>query len=931
MTTSRPMFYVIDGHALAYRQFFALKPQGFSTRSGELTNATYGFTRTLLDILQKDRPQYLAVSFDMGLSGRETLFAEYKGTREKMPDELSPQIDRIIQLVAAFNIPILAVETYEADDVIGTIVGQAEDAGVDVRIITGDRDLLQLLTPHITVQLPDRSKAGGGTDIVYDEALYREKYQLEYPWQLVDFKALVGDTSDNIPGVKGVGDKTAVSLLAQYENLDNIYAHVGDLKGALQKNLIEGKAMAYLSRELARIRRDVPIELDLKACVAHDFDHEKVAALFRELEFRQLAKRLYELQDEQKNENEDFAAPEEAIYETVIVRDQAGLDRLVETLNKAEGIVWDVETTGVDQMACDLVGIALAVNGETGYYVPVGHGKETGLLEMFEKEDQLPLETVINALRGPMTNPNIPKYAHNAGFDLVVMQRYGIDVTPIAFDTMIAEFVRDPVSKFMGLKNFASQYLKVQMQNIEELIGTGKKQITMDKVPIERAAPYAAADAAMTYRAVEYLRPQLEAEPDLLNLFNTIEMPLVPVIAAVESVGVVLDLPYLAQLSEKLDQQLSALEDSIYILTGDYGKFNINSTKQLNDLLFGKLNLSVQGLRKTQHGYTTDAAALENLRNDHPIVEHILNYRELTKLKNTYVDALPALVNPRTGRVHTSYNQTGAATGRLSSSNPNLQNIPIRTEIGREVRRAFITPPGTRLLSVDYSQIELRILAHYSEDPTLLDAFSRNQDIHAATAAAVYSIPLEQVTYEQRSFAKRVNFGLIYGMGAYRLSRDSDLSVGEAREFIEVYFSRMPLVKRYLDDTKKLAREGVITTLFGRRREFPILQHPERYNFNMVQGEERVAINMPIQGSAADIMKKAMIDLYRELQQRKLEARMILQVHDELVLEVPEDELGEAAALTVQVMESVYPLKAPLRANAQVGSNWRDMEALPRA
>lgn len=931
MTTSRPMFYVIDGHALAYRQFFALKPQGFSTRSGELTNATYGFTRTLLDILQKDRPQYLAVSFDMGLSGRETLFAEYKGTREKMPGELSPQIDRIIQLVAAFNIPILAVETYEADDVIGTIVGQAEDAGVDVRIITGDRDLLQLLTPHITVQLPDRSKAGGGTDIVYDEALYREKYQLEYPWQLVDFKALVGDTSDNIPGVKGVGDKTAVSLLAQYENLDNIYAHVGDLKGALQKNLIEGKAMAYLSRELARIRRDVPIELDLKACVAHDFDHEKVAALFRELEFRQLAKRLYELQDEQKNKNEDFAAPEEAIYETVIVRDQAGLDRLVETLNKAEGIVWDVETTGVDQMACDLVGIALAVNGETGYYVPVGHGKETGLLEMFEKEDQLPLETVINALRGPMTNPNIPKYAHNAGFDLVVMQRYGIDVTPIAFDTMIAEFVRDPVSKFMGLKNFASQYLKVQMQNIEELIGTGKKQITMDKVPIERAAPYAAADAAMTYRAVEYLRPQLEAEPDLLNLFNTIEMPLVPVIAAVESVGVVLDLPYLAQLSEKLDQQLSALEDSIYILTGDYGKFNINSTKQLNDLLFGKLNLSVQGLRKTQHGYTTDAAALENLRNDHPIVEHILNYRELTKLKNTYVDALPALVNPRTGRVHTSYNQTGAATGRLSSSNPNLQNIPIRTEIGREVRRAFITPPGTRLLSVDYSQIELRILAHYSEDPTLLDAFSRNQDIHAATAAAVYSIPLEQVTYEQRSFAKRVNFGLIYGMGAYRLSRDSDLSVGEAREFIEVYFSRMPLVKRYLDDTKKLAREGVITTLFGRRREFPILQHPERYNFNMVQGEERVAINMPIQGSAADIMKKAMIDLYRELQQRKLEARMILQVHDELVLEVPEDELGEAAALTVQVMESVYPLKAPLRANAQVGSNWRDMEALPRA
>jgi len=929
MTTSRPMFYVIDGHALAYRQFFALKPQGFTTRSGEMTNAVYGFTRTLLDILQKDRPQYLAVSFDMGLSGRENLYTEYKGTREKMPDELRDQIERIMQLVAAFNIPILAVETFEADDVIGTIVGQAEAEGVDVRIITGDRDLLQLLTPHITVQLPNRSKNSDGADVVYNEALYREKYQLEYPWQLVDFKALVGDTSDNIPGVKGIGDKTAVNLLAQYENLDNLYAHLDDLKGAVQKNLIEGKEMAYLSKDLATIRRNVPIQLVLSACVAHDFDHDKVAELFRELEFRQLAKRLYELQDEQKAEQEEFAAPEEAVYETVIVRDQPTLDKLVETLNNAKSIVWDVETTGVDQMACDLVGIALAVNGDTGYYVPVGHGVEAaGLFDLVEKEEQLPLETVINALGDPMTNPNIPKYAHNAGFDLVVMQRYGIDVSPITFDTMIAEFVYDPMSKFLGLKNFATQYLKVHMQNIEELIGTGKKQITMDKVPIDRAAPYAAADAAMTYRAVDILRPKLDAEPPLLNLFNTIEMPLVPVIAAIESAGVVLDVPYLAQLSQRLDQQLSALEANIYELSGGYGKFNINSTKQLNDVLFGKLNLSVKGLRKTQHGFTTDAAALENLRGDHPIVEHILNYRELAKLKSTYVDALPALINRKTGRVHTSYNQTGAATGRMSSSNPNLQNIPIRTEVGREVRRAFITPPGTKLLSVDYSQIELRILAHYSEDPTLLDAFSRNQDIHAATAAAVNNIPLEQVTYEQRSFAKRVNFGLIYGMGAYRLSRDSELSVGEARDFIEAYFNQMPQVKRYLDDTKKLAREGVITTLFGRRREFPILQTPERYNFSMVQGEERVAINMPIQGSAADIMKKAMIDLYNELEARKLKSRMILQVHDELVLEVPEGELAEAAALTVQVMENVYLLKAPLRANAQIGTNWCDMESI---
>lgn len=926
----RPQFFVIDGHALAYRQFHALQSTGFRTRAGEPTNATYGFTRTLLDILLKDKPHYLAVSFDRGLSGRENLFPDYKGTRDKMPDELSIQIDRIIQVVAAFNIPILALDGYEADDVIGTVVKQVEADGLNTRIITGDRDILQLLTPHVTVQLPKR----GEQDVVFDEAMFREEYELE-PWQLVELKGLMGDTSDNIPGVKGIGQKTATTLLKQYETIDGIYAHIDEIKGATQQKLIDGQPLAYLSRDLATIRKDVPFTIELAKCVSHEYNVDIVLDLFRELEFRQFSDRLkpmtqtsmFDTVEEETPANTEEPAPHPAPgIETVIVRDQAALDQLVSVLNGAQTIVWDVETTGIDQMSCELVGIALAVNGDTGYYVPVGHKKGDGMFT--ETVDQLPLETVIEALRGPLTDPGKAKYAHNSEYDLIVTSRYGIDVEPLVFDTMIAEWVLDPSSKFLGLKNFANQYLKIPMTEIKELIGTGKKQLTMDQVDIELAGPYAAADAAVTYRAAEYLRPKLESDPDLWRLYTTLEMPLIPVIVSMECNGVMLDTPYLAELSTRLSHELSELEEKIYDLSG-YGKFNISSPKQLNDVLFGKLGLSVEGLKKTTHGFSTDAATLENLKDAHPVIEEILKHREISKLKGTYVDALPALINARTGRVHTSYNQAGSSTGRISSSNPNLQNIPIRTELGREVRRAFITPPGTLLLAVDYSQIELRVLAHYSEDPTLLEAFAQGQDIHAATAAAVYGIPISEVTFEQRSFAKRVNFGLIYGMGAFRLARDSDLSVAEARAFIDDYFSRLPKVKEYLDGTKRQARIGPLTTLFGRRREFRALMNAaENSRSNEVQAEERMAINMPIQGSAADIMKKAMIDLYAALERNKLNAKMILQVHDELVLEVPEDEIDQTAKLVTDVMENAYELKAPLRANAEIGKNWRDMEPI---
>jgi DNA polymerase I len=932
----RPVLYLIDGHAVAYRQFFGLPIESFTTREGEPTNATFGFTRLLLDIMEKDKPQYLAVSFDMGLSGRDTVYGEYKGTRDKMPSDLDRQITRIMEVVEAFNIPILALDGYEADDVIGTATQQALAEDVRVHIITGDRDILQLLTDNVTVQLPSFK----GPDEIYDVTRFVERYGVQ-PSQLVDMKALMGDNSDNIPGIAGIGEKTAVKLLQEYESLDGIYEHLNEQKGALLKKLEGGRESAYMSYTLAKILTDIPLKLNLPMCVAHEFDANQVLKVFEQVDFRSLRDRLIKMTTPETQSMfegsafsddsddlgdfsfEDFAAPAraESVVNTVIVNTPQQLQQIVEVLNNAPTIVFDTETTSTDQMAGDLVGISLSVDGKTGYYIPVGH----------KEGKQLPMQQVLDALRPALENPNIGKVAHNANYDVVVLQRYGIDIKPITFDTMIAEWLLDPLSKNLGLKNLVYNTLRdeegknVYMTPITDLIGTGKNQLTMDVVDIDQAAPYAAADAALTYQLLEVMKPRLE-QSGMQKLNDEIEMPLVPVIGAMERAGILFDVPYLSELSVRLNAQLAALEQEIVDLSGGYGTFNINSPKQLNDVLFGKLGLPTKGLRKTSHGYSTDAAVLENLRDAHPIVEKIMEYRELSKLKGTYVDALPALINPRTGRVHTSYNQTGSSTGRISSSNPNLQNIPIRTEVGREVRRAVIAPEGKMLLSADYSQVELRILAHITRDDTLVEAFRNGQDIHAATAAAVYGIPLEKVSYDQRSFAKRVNFGLIYGMGSYRLARDSDLTLAEADAFIKTYFERIPGVQEYINSTKRAARqpEG-LQTLLGRRREFPALVSG-RENRNVLQAEERAAINMPIQGTAADIMKRAMINVYDELQKRKLETTMNLQVHDELVLEVPEDEVEEVKSFVVDIMVDAYPLDPPLSANVSVGKNWRDMK-----
>ncbi len=919
---------LIDGHALAYRVFYALPVDAFTTKSGEPTNATYGFARTLMDLMFDGQPpKYLAVAFDKGLTFRDELYEDYKGTREKMPDELDIQLTRIRQLVETFNIPVLELDGYEADDVLGTIAQQAKEQNVHVHILTGDRDLLQLVDENTTVELPPSRYERDAS--IYDINAVRERYGLD-PKQIVDLKALMGDSSDNIPGVPGVGEKTATTLLQKYGNLDAIYEHLDEIQTRFRNKLEEGRESAFLSRELARIHTDAPIELDIDACLTQEFEPKAVLELFQELEFRSLTGRLADSLDQVPSLSD---RPPTDVH---IVRTEEELAALKKKLEGAEQISFDVETTSLDKMSAELVGICLSVEPPEAFYVPVGHmagegQNESGQMSLFGgevklAEGQLPLEMIIEALRPALTDPDIPKIAHNAKYDYMILARYGLEVEPITMDTMIAEWLTDPSSKFMGLKGLASHRLGVQMTEITDLIGTGRNQKTMAELPIEEVAPYGAADADMTLRLVKPLREEIERKG--LERVLEIEMPLLAVLSSMEQEGVAIDRDFFAQMSEELAERLEGLEKQIYEIAGH--PFNINSTQQLSDVLFGELKLPHRGLRKTKSGsYSTAADVLEALResDETGIIDLILEYRELGKLKSTYVDALPGMVNEETGRIHSSFNQTGTVTGRIASNSPNLQNIPVRTEVGQKIRKGFISRPGWLFLAADYSQVELRILAHISQDEALLEAFRKDQDVHRATAAAVYGISLDEVTFQQRQFAKNVNFGLIYGMGPYRLARESGLTLAEAENYIEEYFERFPGIESYLQETKQQAREkGYVETLFGRRRYFPIFQARNRANRQMVARAEREAINHPIQGTAADIIKIAMIRLHRQLREKGYRARMILQIHDELLLEVPEEELDEVRELVVSTMSNAFKLDVPLKVEVSTGKNWLELK-----
>jgi DNA polymerase I len=926
----REKIVLIDGHGLAYRMFFAPHIPDFRTASNEPTKATYGFTQTVLTLIKSDSPpDYLAVSFDVGDTFRNEMFAGYKGTREKMPDDLEVQIQRLHDVLEAFNIPILEIDGYEADDVLGTIARQAETMGLDVLIVTGDKDLLQLVSEHTLLEMPPNRRGGLNKDDIYDIAAVQERFGV-HPSQFVDYKALIGDKSDNIPGVPGIGEKTAAQLLQQYGSLDGIYEHLSEIAGKKPRAALEEhREDAYLSRRLSEIVRDVPLQFELEKCRTHDYDKDKVAAVFKELEFRRFLEQILGKPEAPGKPSNgqlsmfDSPAQSPIILEgdappthTIVVQDEAALDEMIAKLESAAVIAFDTETTSTDQMLGTLVGISLSVEPGEGYYIPVGHSGD---------EPQLSRDVVLDRLRPVMTNPAIPKAAHNAKYDAIVLVRYGLVVSPIAFDTMIGQFLINPDER-IGLKDLTRRKLGIEMTEITDLLGRGKNQITMDLVSISQAAPYAAADADMTMRLMDLTAQQL-AQDNMEPLFNDLEMPLVPVLVDVEMAGVLVDTNLLNQLSVELGETLADLENQICETCGY--KFNLNSTQQLSKALFEVLQIPTQGLRKTASGhYSTAIDVLEGLieQDKTGVIARIMQYRELEKLRSTYLDALPAMVHPETGRIHTSYNQTGAVTGRISSSNPNLQNIPIRTDIGRRVRDAFIAAPGHKLVAADYSQVELRILAHVSGDEHLIEAFREGQDIHASTAATVSGIPIEQVTRQQRSFAKSVNFGLMYGMSSFRLARDAKIPLAEAEAFINAYFQRFAGVRKYLDDALNIAKEqGYLETLLGRRRYFPILQSQSASKQDRARAE-REAINMPIQGTAADIIKIAMLHLHKALQERALSSRLILQVHDELVLEVPDKEVDEVSALVREVMENAYSIIVPLKVDVNVGSNWGEMK-----
>ena len=943
-----PTLALIDGYSQAFRAYYGLPPD-MATSRGELTNAVYGFTTMLLGVIADEKPDYLAVAFDVGRTFRHEQFDGYKSTRAKMPEEMAVQVPRIRQLIETLNIPIFEIEGYEADDLIGALSRQAVTQGVDCLIISGDRDLFQLVNDHVRVRYTPGGPKPKTT--IYDVRAVEERYGLS-PSQVIDYKALVGDTSDNIPGVPGIGDKTATTLLQTFGTLDSLLARLPEVKPPRAREAIAAhRTQIELARQLSTIITDLPVTLDLSACRTRDFDRQRVVALFRELEFKSLIERLPQSDAAPAAADMEAAADEQhlgAAYR--LITTERELAEVAALCQAAPLVAIDVETTSTDPMQAQLVGVALSWAEGHGAYVgvalssppPTALLRETSNLPLFAvmpdaeltrtgasvAETQavgLPIATLRQVLGPMLADPSVPKAAHNASYDMTVLAEAGMPVNGLAWDTMLAAWLCDPGSRNLGLKGQALARLGVEMTEIEALIGKGKAQITMDQVEPARVAQYASADVDMTLRLAPLLRAEMEQKRQT-ELFNTVEMPLVPVICAIERAGVLLDVPFLKQMEVELAQRLAALVQEIHDLAGL--AFNINSTQQLADVLFGKLAISSTGLARTATGkISLTAGVLEGMAGKHPILDKILEYRQLGKLQSTYVLALPSLINPRTGRVHTSFNQAGAETGRLSSSNPNLQNIPIRTEIGRQVRRAFIAPAGWRLISADYSQVELRIVAHASRDPNLLGAFERGEDVHASTAAAVYGVPLADVTKEMRGRAKTVNFGLVYGQGAFGLAQQTGMTPGEATEFINRYFTIYAQVKTYLDSLRvQAAQVGYVETLLGRRRYFPELAPGAQTPHNVRQALERAAINAPIQGTSADIIKLAMIRLAQRLQDAGLRTRMILQVHDELVLEAPEAELDTAVALVREVMSHAFTLSIPLKVDVEVGPNWLETE-----
>ncbi|MFA5075920.1 MAG: DNA polymerase I [Patescibacteria group bacterium] len=929
---------VIDGNALIHRAFHALPP--LTSKDGMLVNAVYGFALILLKIYKDLKPDYVVLTLDKGKKTfRHQEYTEYKATRQKQPDELYAQIPVVEQLARAFNIPIYKEDNYEADDLIGTICRQT-DGQVENIIVTGDMDTLQLINDDTAVFT---LKKGINDTVIYDAAAVKERYGLA-PAQMVDYKGLRGDPSDNLPGVKGVGEKTATELLQQFGTLENLYQEIKktkkqenkkarkqegeEIKPRIKELLLEHEKDALLSKHLATIVTDAPIKFNLQEAAVRGFDNQAVFMLFQHLGFKSLLNRLPELSGKQQQKQGDLFAVGRGQGSALpvqesgarsdfkmpkgyhLVDDAKSLKSFLVELKKQAVIAIDTETTGLNTLEAKLVGIGFSWRAGEGWYLAIGHR----------------LPAIGDEIKKILEDKNVQKIGHNLKYDLEILQQAGIDVQGVYFDTMIASYLLNSGSRAHDLDTLAFTELGHEMIPIESLIGPkGKDQLTLDQVPVERVAEYCCEDADYTYQLYQKLSNEVERK-NILGLMEKIEMPLIPILVQMELTGVKIDPKFLAKLDARIEKERLIADQKIHQLAGT--DFNIDSPLQLKEVLFDKLKISTGGLKKLKTGISTAAAELEKLRGRHEIIDYISQHRELAKLQSTYTQALPDLVDSITGRVHTSFNQTVTSTGRLSSSEPNLQNIPIRTELGGQIRRAFVAEKGYQILAADYSQIELRIVASLAEDKKMLEIFQNNEDIHTATAAEINGVKLSEVTKEMRRNAKEVNFGVLYGMGAYGLAWRTGISREQAQEFITKYFSAFSGVEQFIRETLASAREhGYVETLFGRVRYLPEISSGLAQVRNAA---ERMAINAPIQGTAADLIKLAMIQVDQKLKQefQPDEVKMVLQVHDELVFEVKNSVVKKAARLIQETMENVYKLRVPIEVKIEVGDNWGETKEI---
>jgi DNA polymerase-1 len=916
-----PRIFLIDAYALIYRSYFAFISRPLTNSAGENTSAPFGFTRFLLDIREKFEPDYLAVVFDAGDSFRDEIFPEYKATREKMPDDLRASLGRVRAIVEAFHDRVIELEGYEADDVIGTLALKARQAGLEAVIVSGDKDFYQLVGPGVHLLNPGRGGATGVATEWVDESNASEKFGIP-PSQVADYLALVGDSSDNVPGAKGVGPKTAVQLLEQYPSVEELLAHAEELQPArASKSLQENADSVRLSKRLVTIMTDLDVDLDLEALkVAHP-NNSALRDIFVELEFRTLAEKYAAAAQAAGDEPAVVTVEGGREAEYLVVDTVAAVADVVAAAWKAGRVSLAAEASTPDPLRGDLVGMALSVEAGRAWYLPFGHLQPFELT--FEGEDQGAVRNLpgldhgsMSALRELLEDESVRKIGHDLKRSALALSRAGVTLGGLSFDAMVASYVLDPGRRGHSISELSMELFSHKPVKLSDVVGTGKSAVGFADVPVERARDHLAEAADLALRLSRRFDEQLD-EAHLSDLMADLEMPLIPVLIRMELAGIAIDEDFFRDMRSKLKSELDLIQDEIFKIAG--GDFNLNSTPQLRQVLFEKLDLPI--LKKTKTGPSTDAEVLEELAAmGHEVPRLMMEYRELEKLRSTYVEALPALVNPRTHRIHTSFNQTVAATGRLSSSDPNLQNIPIRTEIGREIRKGFVADLGAVFLSVDYSQIELRVMAHFSGDEAFVTAFTKGIDVHKQTASVIFDVPIDEVTPDMRGRAKTVNFATLYGQGPFSLARQLGISRDEAREFIDTYFERFQGVRRFLDAQVEMAKEqGYVETLMGRRRYVPELKSG---NWNVRQFGERVAQNTPIQGTAADLMKKAMIDVQAALDERGTKAMMLLQVHDELLLEVPEGEVDHVRETVVARMEGAVKLSVPLVADWGVGKNW---------